>query len=543
MTTNVYLDFARRWYWLIALGIVVAIVATWAALSRQVPLYQSTATIQVGRTIDDKNPDQNSIAISDRLVPSYAELAKRDPVLDAVVTQLALPYTADGLRARLLVSPVPATQLIDIKVVDADPAAAAAIANAIASQVILQSPDTAPQDETQAFIQEQLVDLQGKIRNGQQQILELQNQIALLTSAADVFDAQTRLDTLQAQVDAWQESYATLVASAEPSTTNIVRIVSAATPAAFPQPTSPLMYYMLAVVVGAGLASLLALGLTLLFEAVSNAEELRRLVGSVPVVTVPHARTIQRDMLVSVTEPGSSPAAAYRVLRNILQTDQIGDEPICIAVVSSRPGEGKTTLIANLGVVLANAGHRVILVDANLRNPMLDTVFGLSGPGFVDVMLGEYLLEHAIRPTALPNLAVLGAGSSAENYADVLSSGRLRMVLGAVTAHADIVLVDTPGIQEEQEALLLAQQATAVIVVVEAGRIRAREVRSVLDALRHAGVRAASMAFNKAREPRFGLDRLPWSRETRLRRLAEQRRANREPAPVTRHASIETTAD
>jgi capsular exopolysaccharide synthesis family protein len=295
-----------------------------------------------------------------------------------------------------------------------------------------------------------------------------------------------------------------------------------------PIPSSTLMYYLFAIVVGGGLSVLGALGLGMLYDVVQRSEDLRKLVGTVPVISIPHYRDASNGAPISMTAPASTPAASYRVLRNVLQTDQIDETPICIAVVSSRPGEGKTTTIANLGVVLANAGRNVIIVDANLRNPVLDHLFGLDGHlGFSDLMLGDCLLEDAIQQTAHPNLRVLGAGTVPPNYADVLSAGRINVVLRAVSLNADVVLVDTPGIQEEQEALLLAKQADAVLIVVESGRIRFNEVTRTLENLQRSGASVVSVALNKVRAGRFSLDRLPWSRESRLRGRAERRRAAR----------------
>ena len=124
-TRNPYIEFLLRWYWLLALGALVALGATWYALSDREPLYRATATVQIGRAIQEKNPQQNDLAITERLVPAYAELAKRDPVLVAVADTLGIDLTPDAIRAGLLISPVPSTQLVDIQVVDADPNRAA----------------------------------------------------------------------------------------------------------------------------------------------------------------------------------------------------------------------------------------------------------------------------------------------------------------------------------------------------------------------------------------------------------------------------------
>ncbi|HEX5165600.1 MAG TPA: polysaccharide biosynthesis tyrosine autokinase [Thermomicrobiales bacterium] len=534
--TNVYVEFIRRWYWIIIIGVIVGVVSTNMALSRQIPVFRSTATVQVGRTIQDSKPELVNLSITDQLVPVYQELARRDRVLNAVSSSLGLPYDADDLRARLMVQQVSGTQLIDIKVVDADPELAAAIANEIARQLVLQGPDETDTDDSQQFVQAQLADLQAKITSGQIQIETFEEQVSGSTSAADVFDAQARLDALNAQVNTWQASYAALIANAEPSKTNFLEVVGTAVPATMPLPRPAKLYYGLGILVGGALAAAIAFALSALFGAIRRAEELRKLSNNVPITTIPYLREIRKQPLVSSSAPASPTAASYRILRNVLQTEQSDAAPVSIAVFSSRPGEGKTTTVANLAIALASVRRNVILVDANVRNPSLDHMFGTdTSRGLSDVVLGECELADALQPTAYPNLTILGAGSIPGNYTDILSPGRVRKVVEAVTAMAEITLIDTPSIQEEQEALMLAKEVDAAIVIVEAGRIRAGEAQRTLAALSRSGVPVLAIALSKARTPRGIFERLPFSRDARLRKLAESRRSARQhPEPQQR---------
>jgi len=528
VTTNVYLEFIRRWFWLICAGILIAVVATNSALAQRIPLYQSTATVQVGRSVQDASPEASSMSISQQLVPVYIQLAKRDPVLNTVSETLGIPYSADFLRSRLLISPVPGTQLIDIKVIDADPQLAASIANEIARQMVLQSPGDPKEEETQLFIQSQLTDLQTKIENGQAEIEELEEKIGSSTSAAEVAETRLRLESLQAQVNAWQQSYVALVASSEPSKTNVLAVVNQATPALAPIPAPTIMYYGLGVIIGGGTAAALALGISTFFHSIRRADDLRGVVDGVPVTTIPYLRDIRRHPLVSSSIPASPTAASYRMLRNVLQTGQSDASPISIAVISGRPGEGKTTTVANLAIVLSSIRRSVILVDANVRNPCLDQMFATdTSRGLSDVLLGDCELADALQPTAYPNLTILGAGSIPGNYTDILSPSGARMVVEAVTEMAEIILIDTPSIWEEQEALLVAKAADAAIVVVEAGRVRASEVERTLEILNRSGVQVISIALNKARTSSRFLDRLPFSRDARRRKIGDSRRLAR----------------
>lgn len=525
MQKDPYVRFLRSWFPLILLGVVVALVATNVALQDRVPLYQATSTIQVGRLLDERNPTQNDLAVVERLIPAYEEMAHRDPVLVAVSESLDLSMTADDIRWRILTVPVPQAQLIDIKVVDADPVVAAAIANEVARQVVLQSPEPTLEDTSYAFIQTQLDDLQKKILEAEEDVAEGEAELQTLTSAAQVFETQGRLDLLNAQIDTWQQTYARLLASAEPGHSNIVRIAGEAFPPSQPMSSATGLYYGLAAVVGGGLATLLALGLSTLGRAIGDPREISALTGSFPVVTIPRYKVPAGGVPIALKDPDSVATSAYRILRNTLRARHDGQEHVTLSITSSRPGEGKTTTVANLGIALANSGLSVLLVDANLRNPELDQLLGLDGTtGFADLLLDDVTLDSVRQTTAHPNLRVVGAGTVPALYTDLLSSVKLRSLVSELSRSADVVIFDTPAIFQERESQLLAQHMDGVLVVAEAGRVNGHELEETLDILERAGATVMAIALNKTRESRWSLDRLPWSRESRMRVRAEEHR-------------------
>jgi capsular exopolysaccharide synthesis family protein len=510
----------RRWYWLLALGVIVALFATHLALAKRVPLYRSTATVRIGGALQSSAPSQSDLSVTDRLVAAYAELATRNLILTPTITELNLPFTPDDLRARVVTTQLSSAQAIDIHVVDEDPNRAAMIANEIARQLVLQTPKSDDAD-SQSFIRDQLVDLQQKITTGQSQIVALQDQIATLTSAADVADAQQRLTTLQAQVDTWQQSYAKLVSASGPSPTNLVQIISPATPATAPIPSSTVMYYGLAAVLGGGLAALLGLGLGLLNTVVAETKDLRDLDGETTVLPIPRYRMPSKMTPVALSQPNSPATAAYRVLRNSLQISGLERNHFTLVVTSSRSGEGKTTTTANLGVTLANSGRKIVLVDANFRNPELGHLFGLdSYVGLSDLMLGDRTLGQVMRSTVHPNLMVIPSGTIPANYLDLLSSRVIEQVVRDVAAEADVVLFDTPALSEEQESLLLAKAVSGVLVVAESRHVRADDLQRSLGLLRRAEAPVVGVVLNKARARRISRESMPWSREARLRARA-----------------------
>jgi polysaccharide biosynthesis transport protein len=527
--TNPYLDFLRTWFLVILLGVVVAGYATHQALQEREPLYRATSTLQVGRLLDDRSPNQNDLAVIERLIPIYGELARRDNVLDAASESLQTGIPAADLRGMMHVIAIPQTQLIDIQFVTNNPELSAALANEVARQVVLQSPGTETDQTTSPdFISVQLLDLQQKITSAQEELAEIDARILSLTSAAEVFDAQERRTLLLAQIDSWQQTYATLLSSAEPTHSNIVRIANTAAVPTTPVPDQVVMYYGLAVVAGAGLATLLSLGLSMLGRNLRTTREVRELGLHLPVVGVPRYQIPQDGIPVAQRDPDAPATSAYRVLRNTFMVRHADHERIAVAVTSTRPGEGKTTTVANLGITLANSGLKVLLVDANLRNPELDIVLGIETTiGFSDLLLGEATIDQVWQPSDHHNLAIIGAGSVPLHYTDLLSSVILSHLVSDLTQHADIVIFDTPALMQEQESQLLAQHVHGVLVIAEAGRVNAQDLQTTLDNLERASATVLAIVLNKMRVRRIHAAKFRWSREARIEARARARQQER----------------
>lgn len=522
---SVYVAFARRWWWLILIGALIALVAANSAIRNQPSLYRSQSTIQVGRSTQEKFPDQGQLAIIDRLTATYAELVKRDPILDAAAQALGLPMRAADVRARLLVSRSPSVPLIDITIVDTDPVRAAALANEIARQMVLQSPSSSQQDtQAQTFIQNQLNDLQGKITQAQTDLAALQGQIAGMTSATDIANANQRTNTLQLQIDTWQASYARLVGAIEPSPTNLITIASPAMASSTPLPKGSMLNYALAFVIGSGLALLIALALELLNRAITSPDEVKKTIAGVPVVAIPRYRSVQGNGEQPSLKPTSEAMAAYRSLRNSLFVGPLSDG-MTIAVTSTQIGEGKTTTSANLALMLANSGRKVCLVDANVRNPEMAHRFKVSPrPGFSDLVLGSATIEEACQPTHHENLRIVTAGAIPSSYENLLSLSNIASVVTTLKQNADAVVFDTAAVGEEHDMLLLAKHIDGILLVAEAGRVHQEEVQETLATVQQTGTRVVAVVLNKLRPARFSPKLLPWSREARNRTRAQQRR-------------------
>lgn len=191
--------------------------------------------------------------------------------------------------------------------------------------------------------------------------------------------------------------------------------------------------------------------------------------------------------LVFRDRPRSPAAEAYRNLRTALQLlpeDRQGP----VVVTSCQAGEGRTACVANLGVALASAGHRVLLVDADLRRPRLAQFFGLSPSGGLRALLADPDSQEGPLATGLNGLHVLPAGEAPPNPAELLDRPTLVRCLASWRSAYDHILFDSPPLTGLSDAVVLARQVRRALLVVRAMRTTEQDVAAVTRRLRHAGV-------------------------------------------------------
>src|SRR5690606_15064192 len=149
-----------------------------------------------------------------------------------------------------------------------------------------------------------------------------------------------------------------------------------------------------------------------------------------------------REQLQAATKPRSTIAEAYRAARtNLTYAIDLGRDRKLVLVTSPGPGEGKTTTTANLAVVYGLAGHRVCVVDTDLRRPTLHRVFGLeNGEGLTNLLLArEPDLDRAVQRSVYTNVSVVTAGPLPPNPSELLGSARMQEVMERLRARFDIV--------------------------------------------------------------------------------------------------------
>lgn len=195
------------------------------------------------------------------------------------------------------------------------------------------------------------------------------------------------------------------------------------------------------------------------------------------------------NTLITLSRPQSPAAEAYRTLRANLHFAAL-DAPFKSLVVTAPSSlEDKTTAAANLGVVLAQAEKRVILVDADLRQPRLHTLFGLdNAAGLLDA-LDAAQLDQIVQPTGVDGLSVLSSGKLSVVPSDALSSSRMTRLIQQLETLADMVIFDTPPVLAVSDAALLSSQTGGALLVIDAGKTRREHAQAAKDVLERARAR------------------------------------------------------
>jgi tyrosine-protein kinase Etk/Wzc len=196
-------------------------------------------------------------------------------------------------------------------------------------------------------------------------------------------------------------------------------------------------------------------------------------------------------------KPKSSVTEAFRGLRTAIHFSSLKRDTKVVMVTSSFPGEGKTTIAANLALTFAQAGNRVILVDCDLRRPSLNTIFDHSRtPGITEVLAGDATLATALHNTDIENLSLLSAGVIPPNPAELLCSDSMRDLLAGLRESYDIVIIDAPPVIPVTDAPLLSAFTDMVVVVLESGRIPIKAAQRMKELLQSVQAAVAGFVLN-----------------------------------------------
>ena len=209
--------------------------------------------------------------------------------------------------------------------------------------------------------------------------------------------------------------------------------------------------------------------------------------------------------LVTQNDPKNPAAEAYRVIRTSVQFAQAGKELKTIAITSCTPNEGKSMTVANLAIVLTQAGKSVLIMDCDMRNPTVHKNFNLSNKvGLSNCISMGTAVADAVQATAIEGLDALTAGVIPPNPSELLGSERMQNILQRAKVEYDYVLIDTPPVLPVTDSLVLGRMVDGLILVIDSGEIKVEMAREVKNQLVHAGANILGVVLNKVRSEHHG---------------------------------------
>lgn len=201
--------------------------------------------------------------------------------------------------------------------------------------------------------------------------------------------------------------------------------------------------------------------------------------------------------LITKNDAKSPVSEAFRTIRTNIQFSSINNNLKTIALTSSIPDEGKSTVIANLAVVMAQAGNKVVLLDCDFRNPTQHKIFKLHNKGLSNcVAMGKDVFE-ILQNSGVDGLDILTSGPVALNPSELLGSERMKEVLAELKDKYDYVLIDAPPILPVTDAAVLASRVDGVILLIASGQASPGLAKESKSRLEQAGANILGVILNK----------------------------------------------
>jgi capsular exopolysaccharide synthesis family protein len=439
-----YLRVIRKRWWLLPAAVALAVGVAGLATLRTPAQYASSTTFFIGTPNRGVTEAYQGSLLSQERVKSYANVLSGDRLAAAIAKQPGIGLSADEVQRQITTEPIQGTVLLRAVVTDGSKARSKLIAEALASQFpkMVES-------------------------------LETPTAVANPPAAGEGSPARTASDLT-------------------------VRVEVVAGPRLDPNPVSPRPVRNL------GLAALLGLlvgaGIAVVLEATDNSvqssEALRELAGAPVLANIPYDSDAPKVPLVSGRTSRAARAEALRQLRTNLQFVDV-DRPVRVIVVTSAvPDEGKSSTAVNLAIVFAEAGQRVLVVDADLRRPKLAEYLGIEGAaGLTNLLAGQAQSDDVIQRWG-PRLWALPSGSLPPNPSELLASQHMADLLKAFRERFDIVVIDTPPLLAVTDGAVLAARGDGALLVARAGKTSSSQITAAVRALDAVNARLFGCAFN-----------------------------------------------
>lgn len=425
-----------RFWWLLLLGSLLLGILAYGVSRYQTPMYRAQVTIQVDPVQTASVLDYNALLYAERLTQTFQRLVTLRPVLEPVIEELSLPYTAGQLAGNVTVQAESDSQLLVIQVSDQDPDRASTTANALAASFA-------------TFVADQQAVTGGSAVVPNAQILIRESSIR-----------------------------PTAPYSPRPALNVVIGMFTGAVLAAG---IVLIVVYLDDTVKGSTDLSRVHAGPLL--------ASVRRF-----------PKSGRRTPLFVTDRPGAEEAEAIRLLRTHIRLASAAQPLGTLAVSSPNASEGTSTIAANLAVAFAQAGLATALVDADVRQPRQHGIFQVNNDRGLTTLLSDAnvnWLDVAI-DTGMHELVMIPSGPMPPGAtADLLSLARLGEILEELKRAFDVVIIDTPPILQASDALVIASNSDGIVLVCRSGHTKIEALRRSAETLQRGAVRIVGVVVNK----------------------------------------------
>jgi len=478
-TLRTYAQLVRRRKWWVIAFALIGLAVSLAISFTEAKQYASSAQVLVQPSTQANALGAAEQPVTPTDVQTMLQLVNSATVTDTVRKEL-------GSAPSIAASEVAQTNVISITAISTVPARAATIANAYAKAFVTDQRAAAINNLTSAETQ---------LRS---QIKSISKQVKQLHSVAGTASEQAALVNQQAVLSEQLTQMQVNTAGETGGLTLVTPAVAPSSPSS-PKPTeNGLLGLVAGLILGLG-ASFLRESLD---DAVATKETAEEYGGATVLAAVPMVNSWKkRDkaLVVSLARPMSPAAEAYRSLRTSLQFARQESDLHTILVTSPAAAEGKTSTLSNLGAMFAQAGMRVVLVSCDLRKPRLGEFFGLDErQGLTTAILGEQPVEDLLQPVpGDDNLWLLGSGQMPPNPAELLNGRRIQQVFKTLSAMFDLVLIDSPPVLPVTDAVVLAKDADATLLIVAANQTSRGDLQRAAEKLAQVNARVVGIVLNE----------------------------------------------
>ena len=504
-----------RYIWLLALAALIAGLVTFLQLSSRPVAYRATTDLLVGPSLDSPSPDLNALKIGGQLTQTYAEVVSTSSFLESVNQKLDQKTDLNTLKDAISTRQSTDTRVLTITVFYPDPKQAVAIANAAAQTLLEISP---AKDNVAALLRTQMNDqsheLEQMVNQSQSSIQQLEAELTALKDSkpAGPEAAQANLDQQNLVVRQLAEersrlsdalrTLATVYQILLDTNTNQVEILEAATTATLVDQQLWLRVFS-AGVGGLIFAILLVFIVEYFDDRLRFPRDLSRAAGVPLLSAIDKHRRLKGsglEQLVTVAQPESDAANRYReaVAKLIFSIGESTPYTLLVSSVGSKTGDDTATTAGNLAVAFAQAGYRVVLIDAQVDNPSLTTIFNAEkSEGLADLVPTKWTELQLMPVEQVPGIRFFPVGLALEKSSHaMLNATKVGTLFTGLQRDADIVLVAGPAISHSAESLTLASRVNAIILVARHAEASSKVVNKVVENLRLMKINLAGVIFD-----------------------------------------------